>query len=137
MARRARVFLEQDHAAASQLRDMCGGHLSRIHPQMIEEARAKGDAVATAIVDESGFYLGVWLAGMITVLDPEAIVIGGGVSRIGKPLFDKIRETIPKYTINREFAAKTPILPAKLQRNVGVLGAAALLLPAGELAEEW
>jgi glucokinase len=137
MARRARVLLEQDHAAASLLRDMCGGHLSRIHPQMIEEARAKGDAVATAIVDESGFYLGVWLAGMITVLDPEAIVIGGGVSRIGKPLFDKIRETIPKYTINREFAAKTPILPAKLQRNVGVLGAAALLLPAGELAEEW
>jgi len=137
MARRARVFLEQDHAAASLLRDMCRGHLSRIHPQMIEEARAKGDAVATAIVDESGFYLGVWLAGMITVLDPEAIVIGGGVSRIGKPLFDKIRETIPKYTINREFAAKTPILPAKLQRNVGVLGAAALLLPAGELAEEW
>jgi glucokinase len=137
MARRARVFLEQDHGAASLLRDMCGGHLSRISPRMIEEARANGDPVAKAVVDESGFYLGVWLAGMITVLDPEAIVIGGGVSLIGKPLFDKISETIPKYTINREFAAKTPILPAKLQRNVGVLGAAALLLPAGELAEEW
>jgi glucokinase len=137
MARRARVFLEQDHGAASLLREMCGGHLSRISPRMIEEASAKGDPVAKAIVDESGFYLGVWLAGMITVLDPEAIVIGGGVSLIGKPLFDKIRETIPNYTINREFAAKTPILPAKLRRNVGVLGAAALLLPAGELAEEW
>ena len=137
MARRARVFLEQDHGAASLLRDMCGGHLSRISPRMIEEARANGDPVAKAIVDESGFYLGVWLAGMITVLDPEAIVIGGGVSLIGRPLFDKIRETIPKYTINREFAAKTPILPAKLQRNVGVLGAAALLLPVGELAKEW
>jgi len=137
MARRARVFLEQDHGAASLLRDLCQGHLSRITPQMIEDARHKGDPVATAIVDESGFFLGVWLAGMITVLDPEAIVIGGGVSRIGKPLFDKIRETIPQYTINREFAAKTPILPAKLQRNVGVLGAAALLLPAGEAAGEW
>jgi glucokinase len=137
MARRARVFLEQDHGAASLLRDMCGGHLSRISPRMIEEARANGDPVAKAIVDESGFYLGVWLAGMITVLDPEAIVIGGGVSLIGKPLFDKIRETIPKYTINRQFATKTPILPAKLQRNVGVLGAAALLLPVGELAQEW
>jgi glucokinase len=137
MARRARVFLEQDRGAASLLRDMCQGHLSRITPQMIEDARHKGDPVATAVVDESGFFLGVWLAGMITVLDPEAIVIGGGVSRIGKPLFDKIRETIPKYTINREFAAKTPILPAKLQRNVGVLGAAALLLPAGEAAQEW
>ncbi len=137
MARRARVFLEQDHGAASLLRDMCQGHLSRITPQMIEEACAKGDPVAKALVDESGFFLGVWLAGMITVLDPEAIVVGGGVSRIGKPLFDKIRETIPKYTINRQFAAKTPILPAKLQRDVGVFGAAALLLPAGEAAEEF
>jgi glucokinase len=137
MVRRARVFLEQEHGAASLLRDMCQGHLSRITPQMIEEARTKGDPVANAIVDESGFFLGVWLAAMITVLDPEAIVIGGGVSRIGKPLFDKIRETIPKYTINREFAAKTPILPAKLQRDVGVFGAAALLLPASEATDEW
>lgn len=137
MVRRARVFLEQDPRAASLLRDMCQGHLSRLTPQMIEEAHTKGDPVAKAIVDESGFFLGVWLAGMITVLDPEAIVVGGGVSRIGKPLFDKIRETIPKYTINREFAAKTPILPAKLQRDVGVFGAAALLLPAGEAAEEF
>ena len=72
----------------------------------------------------------MWLAGMITLLDPEAIVIGGGVARIGKPLFDKIRETIPNYTINRQFAVKTPILPAKLKTNVGVFGAASLFLPA-------
>lgn len=137
MVRRARVFLEQDHTAPSLLRQMCQGHLSRITPQMIEEACTKGDAVARAIVDDSGFYLGVWLAGMITLLDPEAIVIGGGVARIGKPLFDKIHETIPHYTINRKFAAKTPILPAKLQSNVGVLGAAALWLPVGEMAEAW
>jgi glucokinase len=72
---------------------------------------------------------------MITLFDPEAIVIGGGVSQIGKPLFDKIRETIPQYTINRLFAANTPLLPAKLQKNVGVYGAAAVFLPSGEEAE--
>jgi len=44
-------------------------------------------------------------------------------------LFDKIRETIPHYTINRLFARKTPLLPAKLQTNVGVFGAASLFLP--------
>ena len=92
---------------------------------MIQQAARKGDRVAKTILEETGFYLGVWLAGMISLLDPEAIVIGGGVSHIGKPLFDKIRTTIPSHTING-FAAKTPVLPAKLRTNVGVYGAAAV-----------
>ncbi len=136
MARRARVFLEQEYTAPSLLRDLTHGQLGQITPEMIEEAARAGDRVARLIVDETGFYLGVWLGGMIALLDPEAIIIGGGVARIGKPLFEKIRETIPRYTINRQFAAKTPLLPAKLQKNVGIFGAAALLLPAGEEAEK-
>lgn len=135
IARRARVRLEQEHAAPSLLRELSRGQLSRITPQMIEEAAGAGDAMAREIIDETGFYLGVWLGGMMTLLDPDVIVIGGGVARIGKPLFDKIRKTIPHYTINRRFAAKTPLLPAQLQKNVGVYGAASLFLPAGEAAE--
>jgi predicted NBD/HSP70 family sugar kinase len=41
---------------------------------MIQEAARQGDRVAKAILDETGFYLGVWLAGMIILFDPEAIV---------------------------------------------------------------
>ncbi len=135
MARRARVKLEQEHTLPSLLRELTGGHLGRISPKMIQEAAKAKDAVAQAIVDETGFFLGVWLAGMITLLDPDAVVVGGGVSRIGRPLFKKIRETIPQYTINRRFAVKTPILTATLQKNVGVYGAAALFQPAGIEAE--
>ena len=129
MARRARVRLEQEHSAPSLLRDLTGGHHELISPRMIEQAALEGDPIAADVLEETGFYLGVWLAGMITLLDPEAIVIGGGVAQIGKPLFDKIRATIPERTINRQFAVKTPILPAKLQKNVGVFGAASLFLP--------
>ena len=135
IVRRTRVFLEQQHTEPSVLREITHGHLSRITPQMVQEAARKGDAVAKSIIEETGFYLGVWLAGMITLLDPEAIVIGGGVSQIGKPLFDKIHETIPQFTINRKLAVKTPILSAKLQKQVGVFGAASLFLPAGEEVE--
>lgn len=136
MARRARVMLEQEHTTPSLLRDMTRGNLTLITPKMIQRAASSGDKVAKTIIDETGFYLGVWLAGMITLLDPEALVIGGGVARIGKPLFAKIRQTIPHYSINRQFAVKTPLLPAKLQKNVGIYGAASLFLPAGEEAEE-
>src|ERR1017187_7995676 len=134
MARRARVMLEQEHSLPSVLRELTHGHAEEISPQMIQEAASQGDRVAKTIIEETGFYLGIWLAGMITLLDPEAIVIGGGVSHIGKPLFDKIRATIPSYTING-FAAQTPVLPAKLRSNVGVYGAASVFLPPGEAAE--
>ena len=55
-------------------------------------------------------------------------MIGGGVARIGKPLFSKIKETIQHYTINPSIAAKIPILPAQLQQNVGIFGEASLFL---------
>jgi len=135
MVRRARVRLEQEHTTPSLLRELTFGNLSRLTPKMIQAAARAGDTVAKTIIDDTGFFLGVWLAGMITLLDPEVIVIGGGVAQIGKPLFDKIRETIPRYTINRRFAANTPLLPAKLKKNVGVFGAASLFLPSGEKAE--
>jgi glucokinase len=134
MARRARVMLEQEHDLPSVLRELTRGHTEEITPLMIQQAARQGDHVAKVILAETGFFLGVWLAGMITLFDPEAIVIGGGVSHIGKPLFNKIKETIPHYTMNG-FAAKTPLLPAKLRSNVGVYGAAAVFLPAGEEAE--
>jgi glucokinase len=134
MARRARVALEQEHSRPSLLRELSGGEFAKITPVMIQAAARKGDPIAKFIIDQTGFYLGAWLGGMVSLFDPEAIVIGGGVSQIGKPLFDKIRETIPAYTINRRFVPKLPILPAKLQKNVGIFGAASLFLPAGEEA---
>ena len=135
MARRARVRLEEEHTTASQLRDLARGNPSRITPEMIERAARAGDTVAKDIIDKTGFYLGVWLAGMITLLDPEAIVIGGGVSRIGPPLFRVIRKTILRYTLNPSLAAHTPLLPAKLETMVGVYGSASLFMPAGEEVE--
>jgi glucokinase len=128
MARRARVMLEQDHAAPSRLRD--GDHRApqALTPEFIAQCAKKGDQLARAVLDETGFYLGVWLAALMTMLDPDAVVIGGGVAQIGKPLFDMIYQTIPHYSINRKFLARTPILPAKLKRNVGIFGAASLFL---------
>jgi glucokinase len=132
MVRRARVLLEQEHAVPSLLRTLARGNQSRLTPKLIAAAAARGDALARSILDETGRYVGVWLGAIVSLLDPEAIVIGGGVSQIGKPLFDRIRQAIPNYTINRDFVKSLPILPAKLQRDVGIYGAASLFLPGQE-----
>lgn len=93
----------------------------------IQRMAEQGDKKALKLIKETGFYIGVWLGNIVNILDPDAIVLGGGVSFFGKPLFDAIRETLPKFSINPN-AHKIPIVPAKLKRDVGLFGAAALCL---------
>lgn len=95
--------------------------------ECIAGAAATGDARANAILDEVAEMLGAWLGGIVSLLDPDIIIIGGGMAQIGDPLFTRLRRIVPARTINR-FAGETPIVPAQLGMNAGVLGAAATVL---------
>lgn len=70
-------------------------------------------------------HLGVAAVSIINTLDPEKIVIGGGVSKVGFPLFEAIRAYVSQYALSPE-GRKTEIVPAVLEQNAGVIGAAAL-----------
>jgi glucokinase len=94
--------------------------------EAIGEAVHAHDPVATAILDETSEMLGAWLGSVVSLLDPDMIVIGGGVSRIGEPLFSRLRHWMPRKTIN-QFANDTPIVPAQLAEHVGIIGAAAVM----------
>jgi glucokinase len=128
MVRRTRVMLVREHTTPSILRTMTRGDVRKLTPEMIARASRRGDAIAQSIIAETGFLLGAWLGGMVSLFDPEAIVLGGGISRIGAPLFDKIRSTIPQYTVNRASALRLPVVPARLKQHVGIFGAASLFL---------
>ena len=94
------------------------------------EALASGSAIERDggyDIDELAVKLSSWLGSVISLLDPDVIVIGGGVSRIGDPLFERLRKETPKRTIN-QFASETPIVPAALGADVGIIGGAAPLL---------
>ena len=119
--------LKKNPRIKTSIMDMVDGELSRITMVDIGEAAREGDKVALETIKEEGKLLGVWLGSMISVLDPEIIVIGGGVSLLGNLLFREIRSTIPLRTINI-FAKKTPVVQAKLKRDVGIFGAASVLM---------
>jgi glucokinase len=101
------------------------------------EALASGTAVqargidparmSDSALDELATMLGAWLGSVVNLLDPDMIVIGGGMSQIGDPLFTRIRREMPRRTIN-QFAASTPIVPAMLQQDCGIVGAATVAL---------
>jgi len=92
-----------------------------------------GEAGALAALDETCQMLAAWLGSIVSLLDPDIIVIGGGVARIGEPLFSRLRALTPERTINQA-ARRLPIMPALLAENAGILGAASVVLspPSGD-----
>lgn len=119
--------LQNNSAIKTIVRDMVQGNLNNLTMKDLGKAAKLGDKIAMEAISDEARFLGIWLGSMISVLDPEIIVIGGGVSFLGKFLFDEIRKTIPAHTINL-FADKTPVVQAKLKKNVGIFGAAAIMM---------
>jgi glucokinase len=95
--------------------------------EAVGAAVAAGDELAIRVLDEACDKLSAWLGSLISLLDPDIVVIGGGVSRIGDPLLERLRRLTPGRTIN-QFTESTPIVAAALSRDVGILGAASVVL---------
>jgi glucokinase len=81
----------------------------------------------TGDLEEHATRLAAWLGGIVSLLDPDIVVLGGGVAEIGDPLLEKLRAMVPKWTIN-PYAKATPIVPAQFGTQAGVVGAAAVAL---------
>ncbi len=107
---------------------LAGGDPERATAEVVAEAARQGDAVAQELVERTGAFLGIGLASLIQLLNPELIVIGGGLSRIGERLFAPMRRSLAERVVNPALAASARIVQAELGDEVGVIGAAALLL---------
>ena len=103
------------------------GSKKDIDARIVEDAASKRDALARAIFREAAFYLGLSVTNVIHTINPEMIVIGGGVSRAGKILFKPLLQTVRKFSWPRPYRA-CKIVPAKLKDAVGDLGAISLVL---------
>ena len=79
-----------------------------------------GDALSVRVMDKVGEILGGALAMFTAVVDPETIVIGGGVSKAGQPLVDCIASHYKKYAFSA--CRETPIVIANLGNDAGIYG---------------
>jgi len=86
-----------------------------------------GDVVAREIWDEAVRYLGIGVAATITILAPERVVLGGGVTRAGDFLFEPLRAEV-RRRVKLVPVESVLILPAALGPDVGILGAAAIAM---------
>jgi len=108
----------------SSIIELADGGLESITAETVAMAARRGDRLAADIVREAANYLGVGLANLVNIFNPELIVIGGGLSKMGDMLLKPARKVV------KERAFKLPtrtvrIVRARLGSNAGIIGAAA------------
>jgi glucokinase len=94
----------------------------------VSEAAREGDAAAVHIFDEVGRRLGEGIAGLVNILDPEVVVVGGGVAEEGDLLLAPTRRAFVGAVEAPEHRPEVPLLSAALGGESGAIGAAALAL---------
>lgn len=97
------------------------------YPQNLTKAADNGDEIAERVWADIGLKIGVGLTNVIWLINPDRIVIGGGVANAGKRLFNYIRHTI-QTRCEKTFWEKLEVVPATLGNDAGIIGAATLAL---------
>lgn len=98
-----------------------------VTPALVAQAAAAGDPLAIEVIEETGFYIGIGVANLINMLNPEVFVIGGGIAQAGELLFGPVRRTVAARAVALQ-ARTARIVPAELGDNAGVMGAVARVL---------
>ena len=96
-----------------------------ISPYIVAEAAKQGDNVALRIFKIMGEYIGIGLSSVVNLLNPEKIIIGGGVADAGDILLQPIKDTI-KNRAMKISADAVEVVPAQLGNTAGVIGASLL-----------
>jgi len=111
----------------SSLREACGGDPERISAEMVAQASRNGDDLAASILREAFEVLGIGILNLVSLYDPEAIVLSGRVALAGDLLLSTIREIIDSRAINSHKRDIHVGLVAHGER-AAVMGAIALIL---------
>jgi glucokinase len=103
----------------------------KVGSEEVARAAAEGDPVANEILDEAARYIGIGLGSLINLINPQAIVVGGGVSKIGRRLLDPVIAEAERRSFPQSFG-DCAISLAELGERVGALGAVAVAARAAE-----
>lgn len=122
IAERAREALAGGEPSAMPA--VVGGDLSRLSAAIVYDAAKQGDRLAQEVVRETARILGIGIANLLNIFNPEVVVLAGGVTQAGDQLFEPMRAEVRRRAFKPAVDA-CRIVPGALQGNAGVIGAAA------------
>lgn len=128
IARRTQEKIKTGPNRGAEILKLAGGDAAQITSEHVAEAWRDGDPLAKEILDETAEMLTVWLGDVVDFLEPDVMVIGGGIGELASNWFGYIRERLPKWTINRR-SQEIPLVLARYIADSGIAGAAALCMP--------
>jgi len=111
----------------SLLNELCDGDISRVTTKMVADAAKEGDELALNVFKRAMEYIGIGVANLVNLFNPEMIVIGGGVSMAGDIFFDNIKEVVATHVMQSS-PRELNIYPVAYGENAALMGAFALIL---------
>jgi glucokinase len=131
----SRTAMERDVRAAIKagrksivLEIMKQRNRTRMTSSVIARALKKQDPVMREVMKRAQFFLGLAVANVVNILDPERVVIGGGIAeRLGEDFVAPMRSTAYQHFLNPDNAERIKILPGRLGDNAGAMGAVVLV----------
>jgi glucokinase len=121
---RARGLLRQNRNNRSRILKVAGGNISNVTAEIVNKAARSGDNLATQILQEAADHLAIWLGNIIDLLEPEVIIVGGGIGRVMTSYRARMRRTLETWAVNPG-ARRVPILNARYGSQSALAGAAA------------
>jgi glucokinase len=121
--------LARERAAAGDAPNVlarAGGDLEQVDGHEVGDGARAGDPEALLILDDYAHVVAVGFAGLANILDPEIIVVSGGLVVLGDLLLDRLRAAFATHIEGAAHRPDVPIVAAELEDRAGVVGAAAL-----------
>jgi len=122
MAREAIKRIKQ--GKKSSLTEIVGGEIDNITAEKVSVAARGGDPLALEVISEAANYLGIGMVNLVNIFNPEMIIVGGGVAKMGDLLLDSARRVVRERAFKLS-AQAVRIVRAQLGDDSGLLGAAA------------
>jgi len=120
----ARTIEELEAGTSSSIPSLVGGDLGKVTAQTVYQAAHDGDALALEIVRDTARFLGAGIANVLNMLNPDVVVVTGGVTQAGDRLFGPLRNEVARRAF-RPAVAACRIVPGGLPGTAGVYGAVA------------
>jgi predicted NBD/HSP70 family sugar kinase len=97
IARQAQSIIA--HHGRSKLVELCGGKAAKIDAQMVFEAANAGDSLSLKIINTAANYIGIGISMAVNILDPDRVVICGGLMRNGPYFFEQIKASVEEHVM--------------------------------------
>ncbi len=127
IAERGKEWARRRPDSVERVLEMSGGNVDQITAKSVVQAAMEGDSVALSILQEAGRWLGRALLTVIRIVDPDRIVLGGGVAQAGNVLLGPVRDAMQQFS-SPSIGYSTEIVLAELENFSPLYGAAAMAL---------